>query len=206
MVLTLLFRPVLQSLSQNFTPLNLFSAEDFAVDDIQIQPLGPKVKIAFDNEPPTTIVKSVLLPTKCNNIDYRCYGCVLQCSFLQWQRSFDSGATWIDIPRATTNTYLNTFSTADTIFYRKLTGAEQANMNNINCRVVSNTVIIHVDGIPTGISVTNNSPVCAGTDLEFKAEGGASYLWSRPNGFYDNIPFRIFSILCWKTAEHITCK
>ena len=76
--------------------------------------------------------------------------------------SFDSGATWIDIPRATTNTYSNTaFSTADTIFLQAY-GAEQANMNNINCRVVSNTVIIHVDGIPTGISVTNNSPVCAG--------------------------------------------
>ena len=34
-------------------------AEDFAIDDIQLRPLGPDALIKFDNEPSTTIVKSV---------------------------------------------------------------------------------------------------------------------------------------------------
>lgn len=163
-------------------------AEDFAVDDIQIRPLGPKVKITFDNEPPETFVKSVCYQQNATISISGIMDPFYATPALQWQQSVDSGATWINIPGATTNTYSNTYSTPDTVFFR-LAGADLTNIDNSNCRVVSNTLIIHVDGIPTGLSVINNSPVCAGKDLEFKAEGGASYLWSGPNGFHDNIPF-----------------
>jgi gliding motility-associated-like protein len=48
---------------------------------------------------------------------------------------------------------------------------------------------VEVDGLPKNYTITNNSPVCAGQDLQFNAEGAATYIWTGPNGFYDNIPF-----------------
>ena len=83
-------------------------------------------------------------------------------------------------------TYSNTFSTPDTFLFR-LSGAEAANIANPNCRVISNTITVSIDGIPAGFKVSSNSPVCAGQDLKFNATGGSSYSWSGPNGFSDDV-------------------
>lgn len=107
---------------------------------------------------------------------------------LQWQQSIDDGVTWTDIPGATTNTYSRVFSTPDTFMFR-LTGGEAANIANPDCRVISNTLKVEVDGIPAIFDATNNSPLCAGQDLQFNATGGATYTWTGPNGFSDNIQF-----------------
>ena len=63
-------------------------------------------------------------------------------------------------------------------------GSEDYNISKPVCGVVSNVLKVEVDGIPANIKVTNNSPVCSGDDLQFTAEGGASYTWSGPNGFF----------------------
>jgi len=107
---------------------------------------------------------------------------------LQWQQSIDSGLTWIDIPGATSNTYSATFSTPDTFLFR-ITGADASKIINPNCRITSNNIKVEVDGPPKGFTITSNSPICAGQDLEFDAEGGASYIWNGPNNFFDNIQF-----------------
>jgi len=161
--------------------------EDFAVDDIMITTNGPKVNIAFDNEP-GTVVKSVCFQQNetvsiTGNMD-----AFYQNPALQWQQSIDSGITWTDIPGATTANYSRQFSTPDSFLFR-LSGAEVVNIGNPNCRVVSKNLRVEVDGIPTNISATNNSPVCTGDDLIFNASGGASYIWTGPNGFSDNIQF-----------------
>jgi gliding motility-associated-like protein len=163
-------------------------AEDFAVDDIQIRPLGPEVVIGFDLEPPTTIVKSVCFQ---HNSMVQMSG-TMETYYpnpaLQWQQSTDDGITWTDIPGATNAVYARTFSVPDTFLFR-LSGGDASTIANPNCRVVSNTRRVEVDGLPRNYTVTNNSPVCAGQDLQFTAAGAATYIWTGPNGFYDNSPF-----------------
>jgi gliding motility-associated-like protein len=163
-------------------------AEDFAVDDIQIRPIGPEVVIGFDLEPPTTIVKSVCFQHNSMVQMSGTMGTYYPNPALQWQQSTDDGITWTDIPGATNAVYARTFSVPDTFLFR-LSGGDASTIANPNCRVVSNTRRVEVDGLPRNYTITNNSPVCAGQDLQFNAEGAATYIWTGPNGFYDNIPF-----------------
>jgi gliding motility-associated-like protein len=165
-------------------------AEDFAIDEIKISPLGPELHIAFDNEPATTLVKSVCFQ---DNQTVSMTGTLTpyySSPALQWQRSTDNGATftdinWSDVPGATGFTYSQTYSTPDTFLYR-LAAAESYNISNPGCRMTSNVIELDVNGIPD-YTVTNNSPICSGQPLKLNATGGASYVWTGPNGFSDNI-------------------
>ncbi|HET6768229.1 MAG TPA: gliding motility-associated C-terminal domain-containing protein [Chitinophagaceae bacterium] len=160
-------------------------AEDFAVDDIQLRPRGPGALIKFDNEPSTTIVKSVCFE---HNKTVSLSGIVepyYTNTAFQWQQTTDDGATWTDIPGATSLSYSRVFSVADTFLFR-LSAGEATNISNPYCRVVSNTRMVEVDGLPV-YQITNNSPVCSGHNLQFNATGGASYIWTGPNGFYDDV-------------------
>jgi len=163
-------------------------AEDFAIDDIQLRPLGPDANIKFDNEPSTTIVKSVCFQHNQTVSLSGTVGSYYTNTAFQWQQSADNGASWIDIPGATTLSYSRVFSITDTFLFR-LTAGEAVNISNPNCRVASNTLKVEVDGLPTNYTISNNSPVCAGQDLKFLGEGAASYTWTGPNGFHDNIPY-----------------
>jgi gliding motility-associated-like protein len=160
--------------------------EDFAIDDIVISPSGPVMHVNFTYEDPIYFVKSVCYK---DNKTISMTGSMTPYypnPALQWQQSIDSGKTWTDIPGATSTTYSGSFSTQDTFLFR-LTGADEANISNPNCRVTSNNIKVEVDGPPSDFTITNNSPLCAGEDLEFDAEGGAGYVWNGPNNFYDNI-------------------
>jgi gliding motility-associated-like protein len=160
-------------------------AEDFAMDDISIATVGPPAKIAFDDEPPATIVKSVCFQQ--NKVISMTGDAAYPAQ--QWQQSTDNGITWTDIPGATTANYSRVFSEPDTFLFR-LSEAESINIGNSNCRIVSNSLKIEVDGIPTNLKATNNSPVCSGSELIFKVTGnGASFIWTGPNGFYDDISY-----------------
>jgi gliding motility-associated-like protein len=166
--------------------LSYSCAEDFAIDDIQIRPRGPAVAIGFNNEPSTTVVKSVCFQDNRTVALSGTMGSYYPNPTLQWQQSTDNGITWSDIPGATNSIYSRSFSSPDTFLFR-LSGGDASTISNPNCRVVSDTRKVEVDGLPTNYSVTNNSPICSGQDLKFKGEGAASYLWTGPNGFYDNI-------------------
>lgn len=165
-------------------------ADDFAIDDIQIRPLGPGATIKFDSEPSTTIVKSVCFQ---HNKTISMSGSVVPNddytnTAFQWQQSTDNGGNWTDIPGATSLTHSRVFSVADTFLFR-LTAGEAATISNPYCRVASNTRKVEVDTLPTGYQLSSNSPVCSGHDLKFNVTGGASYIWSGPNGFHDNISY-----------------
>lgn len=183
-------------------------AEDFAIDDIKVSAEGPEVAIKFSNEPDGTTVKSLCFQ---NNSAVSFTGSMdpyYTSPSLQWQRSADFGLTWTDIPGATTNTYTGTFSVADTFLFR-LSGAEAANISNPGCRVYSRTLKVEVNGIPNDISVTSNSPVCAGQVIKLNADGGAGYVWSGPNNYYNDItsPQIFFTTLAdsgWYVAEIVT--
>lgn len=163
-------------------------AEDFAIDNVIIYPVGPIANIAFDNEPPTTIVKSVCFQQNKTISISGLVGNYYPNTALQWQQSTDSGGTWTDLPGANTATYSKTFSVPDTFIYR-LTASDASTIANPNCRVASNTLRVNVDGLPKGYTISSNSPVCSGQDLTFNAEGGASYVWAGPNGFFDNVSY-----------------
>jgi gliding motility-associated-like protein len=161
-------------------------AEDFAVDEIKISPLGPQMNSAFDNEPSATIVKSVCFQDNQTVSMTGTMSPFYSNPAVQWQQSIDNGATWTDIPGANSFTYSKVFSVPDTFLFR-LTGAESYNIGNPNCRMTSNQIEVDVNGIPSDYTITNNSPLCSGKPLKFNASGGASYVWNGPNGFYDNI-------------------
>ncbi len=149
--------------------------EDFAIDDILLSPVGPKTQVAFDNEPPSTIVKSVCFQDNRTVSMNGSMSSFYNNPSLQWQQSIDNGITWTDIPGATGNNYSRYFSVSDTFLFR-LSGAEAANIANPVCRVVSNQIKVDVDGIPSNFNATNNSPVCVGQNLQFNAtEGFAAY-------------------------------
>jgi len=158
----------------------------FALDDIQFAALGPDAQITFNDVIGTVLVKSV------------CYSDSSVVSMngnvpvfypnteVQWQESADSGTTWTDIPGATSYQYSKLCATPGT-FVVRMSAGDASNMSNPNCRVVSNVLKIQVEGPPAGYTVSSNSPVCAGSALQFNATGGASYEWRGPNGFYDNV-------------------
>lgn len=159
-------------------------ADDFAIDDVQIRPVGPEIFMQFAGEP-TTFVKSVCFQHNPTVTVTGTMGTYYPNPSLQWQKSVD-GANWTDIPGATSAAYTNTYSIPDT-FWIRLSGGDASTIANPYCRVVSNVVRLEINGLPTGYTITSNSPVCAGEDLQFKAEGAATYLWTGPNGFHDNI-------------------
>ena len=162
-------------------------ADDFALDDIQIRPKGPNATIAFDNEP-LTIVKSVCFQHNTPISLSGKVGSYYAHTAFQWQQSSDNGVTWLDIPGATDLSYSRVFSVPDTFLFR-LTAGEQTNISNPACRVASNSLRVEVDDIPRDYVLSTNSPVCSGHDLIFNASGAASYIWTGPNGFYDNISY-----------------
>lgn len=161
---------------------------DFAMDDILFSPAGPKVSISFNGFPEGTIVTGLCFQdnkrlTMSGSIDSFYHN-----TAFQWQQTSDNGTTWSDISGATGISYSQSFSAPDTFLFR-LRGSGISMITNPACGSVSNVLKVEVDGIPSNISVTSNSPVCAGSDLQLAATGGASYTWSGPNGFYDNVSY-----------------
>jgi gliding motility-associated-like protein len=166
-------------------PGSYLCAEDFAIDDFIVQPLGPEVKIAFQNEP-TTIVKSICFQDNSTISITGEAGAYYTNTALQWQQSLNAGVTWSDIPGATTAVYTNTFSTPGAYLFR-LTAAEAVNVANTYCRVASNSLRIQCDTTPSGYQLTTTAPICAGELLQFNVNGGARYEWRGPGGFYENV-------------------
>jgi gliding motility-associated-like protein len=177
-------------------PSAALCGEDFAIDDILVSADGPDVNINFNNEPSTFLVKSVCFQDAKTITLTGSMNPFYTTPALQWQQSTDDGFTWVDIAGATSAQYTQTFTQADTFLFR-LTGAEAVNMANLACRVISRNLKVEVDGLPQNYKAVNNSPVCAGAQMQLNAHGGARYIWNGPNSFYDDIanPQIFFSAL-----------
>jgi len=158
----------------------------FAMDDIQLTSLGPVAQIAFSDAIGVELVRSVCYQDNKTISMTGSVGAFYPNTVLQWEQSSDQGSTWTDIPGATSSNFSDVFSTPGTFLIRMGAG-DASNISNPNCRVVSNSLKIQVEGAPTDYTVTSNSPVCSGSDLIFNATGGASYEWTGPNGFFDNV-------------------
>ncbi|MGV4412945.1 DUF7948 domain-containing protein [Chryseobacterium sp. T1] len=71
-------------------------------------------------------------------------------------------------------------------------GIEHGNSSNISTPGVfqenrlntsSNIYIAKFKDCTSSASISSNSPICIGSDIELKASGGTSYAWTGPNGF-----------------------
>ncbi|HEY0432437.1 MAG TPA: hypothetical protein VGC95_01115, partial [Chitinophagaceae bacterium] len=158
----------------------------FAIDDITLTSLGPSVNIQFTDALGQEIARSACF-TDDKLIPFT--GTVpagYADPAYQWQRSSDSGRTWTDIANADSVVFNRNFGVQGHYLVR-MSAAERTKIANPNCRVVSNALKVNIEGPPTDYTITSNSPACFGGILQFNATGGASYEWSGPNGFSDNV-------------------
>lgn len=167
----------------NRSPDNHYCGNLLWIDDIQLRPTeGPKVSIAGG----TGFVTSLCYQ---QNSVVSMYGKVEPPNMsVQWQQSLDS-VSWQDIPGERNINYSRSFPVADTFLFR-LRASEASLIDNVNCSMISDYIIVQVDGLPPPFRVTTNSPVCAGDPIKLSAqEGFAKYFWTGPSGFHDDIAY-----------------
>jgi gliding motility-associated-like protein len=156
---------------------------DLALDDITFRPCGSLITAHITNNPTDTI-----------NI---CEGNTSIYNFMasapgyispvyHWQVSKDSGATWNDIPGASTLAYQRLPTTAGRYWYR-MTVAEASVAGIASCRIASTAVVINVhpkplvDAGPDRIILTGGNAT-----LNARVEGeNIKFLWS-PNSYINN--------------------
>jgi len=172
----------------------------FGLDNILLTPAGPDTKITTPGNPDGFIVGACFqgnVPAIINGAIGNSYTKLgsfnkIPSSYtnpaVQWQMSIDEGFTWSNVPGETNLQLSHVFNTPDTFIVR-MVSAEASDIGNTNCVVPSNVIIVRVDGPPSNIGISSNSPVCTDGDLIFKLEGGATYSITGPNGYSDNIPF-----------------
>lgn len=180
----------------------VYCRSEFAIDDIQLIPYGPQPTIKINGFDSLVVVAGtcfqsavpVVLNSMVNTVYENLFTSRLDTvapftnPAYQWEKSYDAGIEWADIPGANSPVFSSVFTVPDTILFR-LRMSDAAVIGNKNCSVVSNIIKIHIDGPPRGYTISSNSPVCSGETIQFSAEGGARYIWNGPNGFYDNSPF-----------------
>lgn len=173
----------IKSLDYGFVPCEF----PFAIDDIQLAATGPKAAINFSDAVGLETVKQICFSANESVAFNGEVGAFYPDTRYQWQQSTNNGASWEDIPGATNPVFSKSFPVADTILFR-LSAGDASNIGNVNCRVVSNVLKVEVNGVPTNLHPTSNSPVCVGVDVLFDAqtEGVIYYEWHGPNNFYDN--------------------
>lgn len=101
----------------------------------------------------------------------------------QWQSSTDTGRTWVDIPGATSLTYVVPHRNSGTILYR-ICIAENGNMSSLSCRINSNVINTGVHPMPPP-QPPQNVIGCLGKDFLFPPSNPSALqvLWTGPNGF-----------------------
>jgi gliding motility-associated-like protein len=170
----------------------------FAIDNILLNAVGPQITIGDSN--------GGWLFSTCSQVNnpLNVYGSpgtgylnfsnsnFIKSNFdkpaFQWQQSIDSGYTWTDIAGETNLNLSRVFTTPDTFFLR-LRSSENYNISNANCSVLSNVLQVNVDGPLKDYDITSNSPVCEDSDIVFNLSGGATYITTGPNNFYDNTAY-----------------
>ncbi len=152
---------------------------DLALDDISFRPCGPLVNGTVNGATQTnarfcegfanTINLSATISAGYSNPTY------------QWQSSNNGGLVWNDIAGANSTTYNTVIFNAGSYLFR-LAVAEAGNLANINCRIVSNHILIEVKRNPLA-TASVNSPVCVSTPVNLIVSPSTGYQWSGPNGF-----------------------
>ena len=111
---------------------------DLALDNISFRPCGPEAHIVpeeitnmcEDGNP--VLISANLIGNQFDDPSF------------QWQRSFDEGISWENIPGADNSTYTHNDFSSGFYYYRYLTANGDVNLFNYKCRIVSDIKIINV--------------------------------------------------------------
>ncbi len=153
---------------------------DLALDDITFRPCGSKISATIMGLGSDTVD---VCESDNNSLTYT-FNAAISSGYIsplyQWQMSTDKGATWNDIPGATTlNFQTPAAHTAGSYWYR-LTVVEASAANISSCRIASDVLMInvHPDPVvnagPDRIMLVDNPITLSGT-----AEGeDITYSWS----------------------------
>jgi gliding motility-associated-like protein len=127
---------------------------DLALDDIGFTPSGPQTTVG------TAGAKNDTFYNFCFNKNITLAATVGNCytdNTFQWQSSTDN-VTWANIPGANNSTYNFTVKNTGIVYYRLIV-AELGNIENITCRVNSNTFTV-ISANPKTQSISAN--ICFG--------------------------------------------
>lgn len=152
----------------------------FIVDDITFSMCGPPVVAAIDGKPgPTKVCADYSDPF----ILSATYGAGFASPAVQWQSSLDTGRTWKDIPSATSTTYAIPRRGLGVVLYR-MAVAEQANINSLHCRVLSNEIYTSINPMAAH-HAPQNIRGCLTKNLLLPASDpkALNILWNGPNGY-----------------------
>lgn len=133
---------------------------DLALDNIAFRACGPEALIAgeeitriCEDGMPTTLVAEI------NGNEY-------DSPAIQWQRSDDEGANWVDITGENALSYQHTELSSGFYYYRYLLANGASNLANAKCRVVSSEKIIYV--VPKRYEIFDT--LCAGLSFSLGDE------------------------------------
>jgi gliding motility-associated-like protein len=129
---------------------------DLALDNISFRACGPE---------------ALILPLEIANIcedgdpielDATVNGDQYPTPNFQWQRSFDEGETWEDMPGETSSSVVHTEKASGFYYYRYLLSNASGNLSSSKCRVNSNIKIVQV--VPKFYTLVDT--LCQGLDFE----------------------------------------
>lgn len=142
---------------------------DFAIDDIQFGLCDPEPSVTLNNAAAGCPGSSTTLTATLNN-----GGVISGTPQYQWQSSTNN-STWGNISGATNSTYTIANMTAANAIYYRVIVASAGNINNANCRYISNSFLLNLKQVsvaPTSIlASTINS--CIGDDVTLTVNGGS---------------------------------
>jgi gliding motility-associated-like protein len=152
----------------------------FAIDDITFRPCGPSVIATIDGKTePANVCADYTNPFILN----ASYSPGFTNPVVQWQSSLDTGKTWKDIPTATSTTYAIPHRSLGVVLYR-MAVAEQANINSIDCRILSNAIYTSVNPLAPH-HTPQNIIGCLGKNLILPETDpkALNILWTGRNGY-----------------------
>lgn len=135
---------------------------DLALDNITFRPCGAVARIL-----PETIA-NICEDGEPIDIFATVEGAELEDVFVQWQQSFDGGASWENLADERGQNYTFSSLSAGDYYYRYLLADSREKLNNPKCRTISNTKIVRV--IPKFVSVIDS--LCTGLSATV---GASSY-------------------------------
>jgi len=152
---------------------------DLAIDDIMFRPCGPQINIEFNGKVgnDTTVCLSANTSFEIESVQSAGFNDPKK----QWQKSVDTGNTWVDIAGETNSFYTVKPTSVGIIFYRVLIG-EGNNITISSCRIASNPIKVIVAPNPI-VQLSKQISACINSDLTLLASGANQYQWTGPNGF-----------------------
>jgi gliding motility-associated-like protein len=154
---------------------------DLLLDDIAFRACGPIVQAGFAGQASVTSQNVCDGQPASYNITAT-QGEGYNSPLYQWQRNYNDGDGWVDMPNETDPVTLHVEFTRRPLgqyMYRQGV-AENTNISSLNCRVYSNPVTLEVTAYPD-VPAIPPTRVCEGGVLTLTATGGALYSWTGPN-------------------------